>query len=49
VVRKGIAGDWKNYFSPESAGVFEQYAGDVLCELGYEQNAYWKRDLSSAG
>lgn len=34
-LRKGISGDWKNYFSSESIEVFDHYAGESLQKLGY--------------
>ena len=40
-LRKGISGDWKNYFSPEAAEIFDHYAGDMLMELGYESGREW--------
>jgi hypothetical protein len=40
-IRKGISGDWRNYFTPEAARVFDAYAGDLLIELGYESNPDW--------
>ena len=40
-IRKGIVGDWKNHFSRESAEVFDQLAGDMLVELGYESDRTW--------
>ena len=40
-LRKGIAGDWKNKFTKESAGIFDYYAGDMLIELGYEKDRGW--------
>lgn len=40
-VRKGISGDWKNYFSAESAMLYDEYAGDLLIELGYERDRSW--------
>lgn len=40
-LRKGQAGDWRNYFSREAAEVFDRYAGDVLIELGYEKDRSW--------
>ena len=39
--RKGIAGDWKNYFSCESCEFFEQLEGRLLIELGYENDENW--------
>jgi hypothetical protein len=43
----GVAGDWRNHFSRESAGTFQRYAGDLLIELGYERNADWLASVSS--
>jgi hypothetical protein len=40
-VRKGTSGDWRNYFTPAAASAFDSYAGDVLLELGYEQDPDW--------
>ncbi len=40
-IRKGVAGDWKNHFSAEAATIFDQLAGDVLVQLGYEQDRGW--------
>ncbi|MEM9913780.1 MAG: sulfotransferase domain-containing protein [Planctomycetota bacterium] len=34
-LRKGIAGDWVNHFSPDAVDVFNRYAGSALTELGY--------------
>lgn len=34
-MRKGVAGDWANYFSDEAAEVFKSYAGEALTALGY--------------
>ncbi len=39
--RKGIIGDWKNYFNKESARIFNDYAGTTLVNLGYEKNDSW--------
>lgn len=40
-LRKGIVGDWKNYFSREAALAFDRCAGDMLIELGYEADRSW--------
>lgn len=40
-LRKGIAGDWRQQFTPEAAQVFDAYAGDLLIELGYESDHAW--------
>ena len=39
--RKGIVGDWKNYFSPAHKQKFKRIAGDLLIELDYEKNHDW--------
>ena len=39
--RKGIRGDWRNYFNIESRKIFNEYAGDLLIELGYERDDQW--------
>lgn len=40
-MRKGIVGDWKNYFTPEAREHFHKYAGTALLQLGYEPNSDW--------
>lgn len=40
-LRKGIAGDWKNHFSPKACQVFDHYAGKELIHLGYEKDHNW--------
>ena len=40
-VRKGVVGDWRNHFTTEAAQVFDNLAGDVLIELGYEADRSW--------
>lgn len=40
--RKGIIGDWKNYFTERDKDQFKQSeAGRLLIELGYEADASW--------
>lgn len=39
--RKGIIGDWRNHFTAEHKRVFKELAGDLLIDLGYEQNDDW--------
>ena len=34
-VRKGVAGDWRNYFSRHDAETFHDIAGETLARLGY--------------
>lgn len=40
-LRKGISGDWKNYFNEESKQVFKKHAGQMLIDLGYEEDTNW--------
>ncbi len=44
-IRKGISGDWKNYFTYEDGKLFHEIAGDELIEYGYEQNKQWFEKL----
>jgi hypothetical protein len=39
--RKGVAGDWENYFTEEDRCVFKEEAGELLIRLGYEKNDGW--------
>ncbi len=40
-MRKGIVGDWENYFNTESRVLIDKYAGIQLIKLGYEKNSSW--------
>lgn len=40
-VRKGIAGDWRNHFSPDACQVFDHFAGKHLIQVGYESDHSW--------
>jgi hypothetical protein len=39
--RKGVTGDWKNYFTPELEETYKRRIGDFLIEFGYEQDRSW--------
>src|SRR5215203_1829910 len=39
--RKGIAGDWKNYFTARDRQVYKEEAGELLIRLGYERDLDW--------
>ena len=39
--RKGIAGDWKNHFTPDLKERFKAIAGEALVRYGYEKNNQW--------
>lgn len=45
-VRKGITGDWKNYFTRADGEQFHFLAGKYLLDFGYETNEQWYKDLS---
>ncbi len=36
--RKGVAGDWKGVFNERDRRIYDQHAGDLLAELGYEES-----------
>jgi hypothetical protein len=40
-VRKGVSGDWENYFTYEDGKLFNEIAGDTLIKFGYEENENW--------
>lgn len=40
-LRKGISGDWKNYFGEEEKKQFKILNGDLLNQLGYEESDTW--------
>ena len=44
-LRKGTAGDWKNYFTKTAAELFDHYAGEALVLLGYEKDRKWVENL----
>jgi hypothetical protein len=39
--RKGIAGDWKNYFTPQVKQEFKERYNDLILKLEYETSADW--------
>jgi hypothetical protein len=39
--RKGISGDWKNYFTEDHKNAFKKEAGHLLIDLEYEKNLEW--------
>lgn len=39
--RKGVAGDWKNCFTPRVVDRFKAIHGQALVDLGYESGADW--------
>ncbi|MEE8574633.1 MAG: sulfotransferase domain-containing protein [Thermodesulfobacteriota bacterium] len=40
-LRKGISGDWKNYFSESVKDEFKEKTTDLLITLGYERDMNW--------
>lgn len=39
--RKGISGDWKNYFDDQVTQAFKERFGDLLISTGYEKDDKW--------
>ena len=39
--RKGVAGDWRNYFTDRIKAAFKERFGAVLIDTGYETDAGW--------
>ena len=39
--RKGVAGDWQNYFTPRITATFKRKFGDLLIAGGYERDHNW--------
>jgi hypothetical protein len=39
--RKGVAGDWRDVFTEQNRRDFKAAAGDLLIELGYEEDDAW--------
>lgn len=39
--RKGSTGDWKNHLTREHKEAFKQIAGQLIVDLGYEQDQEW--------
>lgn len=46
--RKGVAGDWRNHFTPRLAAIFNERFGDLLIKLGYEADHGWQSQLRAA-
>jgi hypothetical protein len=39
--RKGVAGDWRNYFTARDKEIYKEEAGELLIRLGYERDLNW--------
>lgn len=39
--RKGISGDWRNYFTDRDKRIYKEAAGELLVKLGYETDDDW--------
>jgi hypothetical protein len=42
--RKGVAGDWRNYFTRRDAQIFLERTGNALVALGYENDESWAKE-----
>ena len=47
-LRKGVVGDWRNYFSPRLQSLFNEAAGETLIELGYVESLDWLNEPAGA-
>ncbi len=45
ILRKGVAGDWRNHFTREAGEVFARHFGETLIRLGYESDRRWYEKL----
>lgn len=39
--RRGVAGDWRNHFTPALVSLYKAVIGDFLVEFGYEPDLEW--------
>jgi hypothetical protein len=39
--RKGVAGDWRNYFTPDHIRLFKEHYNTLLIHMGYETSSDW--------
>lgn len=46
-IRKGISGDWKNYFTDEAIRVLDKYCGETMVKLGYESDRTWVNSFAA--
>jgi hypothetical protein len=44
--RKGVAGDWRNQFTPALCALYREVIGDFLVEAGYEPSATWEETVA---
>ena len=44
-LRKGVAGDWCNYFNKRTARVVHELFGDAMAALGYENDNTWTKQI----
>ena len=47
-LRKGVAGDWKNFISKNMGRIIEKHTGEMLSIMGYESNPHWYESLPSS-
>ncbi len=47
-VRKGVAGDWRNHFTPALCDLYKTRIGRFLIDFGYETSDDWSADTEPA-
>jgi len=45
-LRKGIAGDWKNYYTRREAELAQEIFGDMMLKLGYIKDRKWRKQAN---
>lgn len=45
MIRKGVVGDWRNYFTRRDGEMFMDIAGAQLIEMGYAEDGRWVEEL----
>ena len=48
IIRKGVAGDWRNHFTRKAGEVFDRHCGETLVRLGYADDRGWYAALPDA-
>ena len=44
-MRKGVVGDWTNYYTRKHGELIDSFLGDTMLDLGYIQSRDWWKKL----